>query len=299
MSIKARGELLSINDNVNLTVQFYDTFGNPANTDFFPQVSMIQPSGLVALPFTSAGVSQINVGQYNYQFTIPYNGPFGVWNDIWQGSVNGTVFTNTLSFVVSFTDLPAIINSDGYYALGDDVGFDYSQRAIFNINKLLKGLKARLNNNGKSQSTDSYGNIIYIDCNVFADEMLVAFLADSISNFNQIPYFTFFTFEDDWFVSQFFQVLVEGATYEVLASVALIEKGREYTINDNGVSFTPPQTAELLASEFGTILTNYWEKLKMIKASMRPAPLGLGTLRPMAVNPIIKNLSLLRERRLF
>jgi hypothetical protein len=124
VAIRQRGEFLSIQDNVNLTVQFYDAFGNPANTDFFPQVSIIQPSGAVLLPFTSAGVSQINVGQYNYQFTVPYAGPYGVYNDIWQGSVNGVVFTNTLSFVVSFTELPAIINADGYcgfYALGDDV----------------------------------------------------------------------------------------------------------------------------------------------------------------------------------
>jgi hypothetical protein len=163
----------------------------------------------------------------------------------------------------------------------------------------LKALKARLNSNAKSQSTDSYGNIIYVDCNVFSDEMLVTFLAEALSNFNQIPYFTFFTFEDDQFINQFYQVLVEGATIEALASVALIEKGREYTINDNGVSFTPPQTAELLASEFGTILTNYWEKLKMIKASMRPAPLGLGTLRIAAANGTMHNLGLLRERRLF
>src|SRR5580704_16502943 len=99
---RSRGELTSPTNIINLTAQFYDNFGNPANTTTFPTISIITPSGLVALPPTSAGVSQINVGLYLYSFTVPFDGPYGVFQDIWQGTdALGNVDTQTLSFVVS------------------------------------------------------------------------------------------------------------------------------------------------------------------------------------------------------
>lgn len=296
MAIKARGELLEPTDVVNLTVIFYNNMGIPTNTDTFPQVSLVQPSGLVALPPTSVGVSQVDVGKYLYQFAIPINGPMGVWNDIWQGSIGGIVITSTLSFVVEHTDLPAI-NSDGYAHLGDDPGYNYSQIAILNINKLLKTLKARLNSSGKSKSTDQFGNVIYVDCDIFSVDMLVAFLANALTDFNQIPFFTFFSFEDTPIIDQFHDILVEGATLMALASQALIERGREYSLTDNGVTFTPPLVSELLNTQYNTLLTNYYDKLKFIKASMRPNPLGLGTLTIGAArNPMFARLRHLRAR---
>lgn len=297
MALKARGELLEPTDTVNLTVQFYDTFGNPANADAFPTISIVQPSGLVALQPTSAGVSQIDVGKYLYQFTAPFNGPFGVWNDIWMGAVNGIVNVNTLSFIIEHTDLPAI-NSDGYVHLGDDPGFNYSQVAIRNINKLMKTLKARLNNDGKAKSTDAFGNVIYVDCNVFSDEMLTTFIANAISDFNQVPYFTFFTLDDTPIIDMFHDILVERATIDALASQALIERGREFQITDNGVNFNPPTVSELLNTQYSTMLTNYYDKLKYIKNSMRPSPRGLGTLRPLATNPQFLRLRHLRARQI-
>lgn len=298
MAIKARGELLEPTDVVNLTVIFYNNMGIPTNTDTFPQVSLVQPSGLVALPPTSVGVSQVDVGKYLYQFAIPINGPMGVWNDVWQGSIGGIVITSTLSFVVEHTDLPAI-NSDGYAHLGDDPGYNYSQIAILNINKLLKTLKARLNSSGKSKSKDQFGNVIYVDCDIFSVDMLVAFLANALTDFNQIPFFTFFSFEDTPIIDQFHDILVEGATLMALASQALIERGREYSLTDNGVTFTPPLVSELLNTQYNTLLTNYYDKLKFIKASMRPNPLGLGTLTIGAArNPMIARLRHLKARQI-
>ncbi len=298
MSIKARGELLTPTDQVNLTVQFYDSMGNPSNTDYFPTISLVQPSGLVGLPPTSAGVQQIDVGKYLYKFTVPFNGPYGVWNDIWQGAVDEFVTVQTLSFVISDSNLPEVVNSDGKIHLGDDVGFDYSQLAIRNVNKLMKTLRARLNSSGKSKTTDGYGNVIYVDCDIFSVDMLTSFIANALTDFNQVPYFTFFTLEDTWVVDQFHDILVEGATLMALASQALIERGREFTINDNGVSFTPPSISELLTTQYSTLLTNYDTKLKMIKNSLRPKPLGLGTFSMMgSANPLIKNLRLLRARQ--
>jgi hypothetical protein len=60
MAIKARGELIDVTDQVNLTVQFKDAMGNPIDTDSFPTISIVQPSGLVALSPTSTGVSRVS-----------------------------------------------------------------------------------------------------------------------------------------------------------------------------------------------------------------------------------------------
>jgi hypothetical protein len=298
MAIRARGELLTPTDVANLTVQFYNTSGLPANTIGFPQISIAQPSGGVAMPFTSAGISQLDVGKYLFQFTAPFNGPYGVWNDVWQGNVDGNILTETLSFIIENSQLPKIINSDGYSSIGDDPGFNYSQTSIKNINKILKSLKARLNNNGKARSADAYGNVIYVDCNVFSDEMLITFIGTAITDFNQVPYFTFFTFDDTPIIDQFMDILVEGATLSALASQALIERGREFAITDNGVNFTPPTVSELLNTQYSTLLAQYFEKLKYIKNSMRPSPRGLGTLRPLATSPQFMRLRHLRARQI-
>jgi len=298
MAIKARGEVIDVTDQVNLTVQFKDNTGMPVDTDSFPQISIVQPSGLVTLAFTSTGVQRLSTGKYSFIYTVPINGPYGVFNDIWVGYVNGFRVEATLEFIVLHTQVPAI-NSDGYVHLGDDPGFNYSQAATKNINKLLKSLKARLNSAGKAKATDVYGNVVYVDCDIFSIDMLTTFLATALWDFNQVPFFTFFQFDDDNFVEQFGEILVEGATLYSLASKALIERGREFQITDNGLNFNPPTVSELLNTQYTTLLTHYWEKLKYIKNSLRPAPKGLGVFSMnSAINPAFARLRHLRARRL-
>jgi len=297
MVIKARGELIDVTDQVNLTVQFRNTAGTPVDTDSFPTISIVQPSGLVAMSPTSAGVARIGVGKYSFIYTVPINGPYGVFNDIWVGFVNGFRVQTQFDFVVLHTQVPAI-NIDGYAHLGDDPGFQYSQAAIKNINKLLKSLKARLNSSGKAKATDKYGNVVYVDCDIFSIDMLVTFLATALWDFNQVPFFTFFQFDDDNFVEQFGEILVEGATLYSLASKSLIERGREFQVTDNGLNFNPPTVSDLMNTQYSALLSHYWEKLKMIKASLRPAPRGLGVFSMNSgINPAVARLRHLRARR--
>jgi len=298
MIIKARGELIDVTDQVNLTIQFKDSSGNAVDTDSFPQISIIQPSGLMALAPTSSGVSKVGPGKYSFIYTIPYNGPYGVFNDVWTGFINGFRIETTFSFIVSHTQLPAI-NTDGYVHLGDDPGFNYSQYATKNINKLIKSLKARLNSSGKAKATDSYGNVVYVDCDIFSIDMLTTFLATALWDFNQVPYFTAFTFDDEFFVEQFGEILVEGATLYSLASKALIERGREFQFTDNGLNFNPPTVSELMNTQYSTLLSHYWEKLRMIKASLRPSPKGLGIWgMTNGANPAFRRLRHLRQRQI-
>jgi len=245
--IKNRGEVLDATDQVDLTIQFKDQNGDPINTDSFPKISIINPSGLVLLAPTSVGVTQIGVGRYSYIFTIPINGPYGIYRDDWVGYVNGFRIETMFEFAVLHTQVPAI-NTDGYVHLGDDPGFNYSQTATININKLIKVLKARL---------------------------------------------------DSDFVDQFLEILVEGATLYALTSKALIERGREFSITDNGINFVPPTVSELMMTQSNTLLTHYWDKLKMIKASLRPNPKGIGLFSMSSgFNPAVRRLRHLRERRI-
>jgi hypothetical protein len=298
MAIKARGELIDVTDQVNLTIQFKNTLGVPVDTDSFPTISIIQPSGLVALSPTSAGVAKVGTGKYSFIYTVPINGPYGVFNDIWVGYINGFRVETNFDFIVLHTQVPAT-NSDGYVHLGDDPGFQYSQAAIKNINKLLKSLKARLNSSGKAKSTDTYGNTVYVDCDIFSIDMLVTFLSTAVWDFNQVPFFTFFQLDDDNFIEQFGEILVEGATLYALASKSLIERGREFQVTDNGLSFNPPTVSELMNTQYSALLTHYWEKLKFIKASLRPNPLGLGVWgMTSGMNPAFRRMRHLRARRI-
>lgn len=295
---KARGELVQPTDIINLTIQFRDAMGNPINTDTFPQISIISPTGLVMFMPTSLGVAQIGVGKYQFSFTVPFNGPYGVFTDRWVGYINGFRVDQEFNFVVSNTDIPGP-NTDGYLMIGDDPGFNYSQIAIRNINKLLKGLRARLNSRGKSKMVDANGNTIYVDCDIFSVEQLTVFISMALTDFNEVPFFTYFTFEDTMIIDQFFNILVDGATLTALASQALLERGNEAVLNDNGTSFTPPAVSELMNTQYSTLLTNYYDKLKYIKASMRSNPLSLGVYNVMAGrNPAIAKLRHSRSRRL-
>jgi hypothetical protein len=300
MAIKARGEVASPNDQINLTVDFKDGYGVLTDPTTFPTISIIQPNGSVLMAPTSAGVSKIAVGKYSYTFTVPYNNnAYGVYNDVWVGSVGTNRVEAVFSFIVNYSEVQ-MLGIDGYHSLGEDPGFNYSQTAIMNINKLLKTLRARLNSSGKSKRTDAYGNTVYLTCDIFSVDTLVTFLATALSDFNQVPYFTAFTFEDSEFIAQFLEVLVEGATLYSLASKALIERGAEFTISDNSLQFQPPTVSDMLNTQHGALITHYWEKLKFIKNSMRPAPKGLGILgMTNGLNPRIRNLANLRARRFF
>jgi len=298
MVIKARGELIEATDQVNLIVQFKDHSGNLVDADSYPQISIVQPSGSVFMSPTSVGVSRSGVGLYSYIFTAPINASYGVWHDIWIAYINGFRVETQFEFIINYTQIPHP-NTDGYTALGDDPGFQYSQEATTNINKLVKSLRARLNSSGKAKSADAYGNVVYVDCDIFSYDILVTFIATALWDFNQVPYFTFFEFDDNNFVEQFGEILVEGATLYALASKALIERGREFQFTDNGLNFNPPTVSELMMTQYSALLTHYWEKLKYIKNSLRPTPRGLGVFSMnSAINPAFKRLRHLRARRL-
>ena len=298
-TLRTRGENVSFGETVQLRALFKDTSGNPVDLDSFPTITIVQPSGNVAVGPTSLGVFRLSAGLYGYDHPVPLNASLGVWNDIWDGTLLGVPISGSFNFVVQNTQLPAV-NTDGYIHLGDDPGFCYSQTALFNINILIKTLKARLDSRGKATVTDQYGNDILVDCDIFAIEALTSFIADSLTLFNEIPHFTLFTFEDTEILQQFHNVIVQGATIMALGGKALLERGREFQFTDNGINFNPPTVSELMATEWSAELANHFEKVKYIKSNMKPSPLGLGTLTiSTSRHPAIRRLRHLRARMIY
>ena len=48
----------------------------------------------------------------------------------------------------------------------------------------------------------------------------------------------------------FAAIIIQGAVLLALAAQALIERGREFSITDNGITFQPPAVAEMLNAQF-------------------------------------------------
>lgn len=291
MVVHIRGQEVGFGEIIQLKVLFRDAFGNPTNLDSTPQIQIAEPTTAIYMDYTTVGVTNISTGVYSYDFTIPINGPAGVWNDNWSGTLSGNVVGGAFVFVVSNIPLAGYV--DGYEQLGDVPNIQLGQVAIHNINILMNILKKRLQSSGWHMIKDANGVLVRENCDIFSVDELYAFLCASLSEFNSTPHFTGFTWEDQTII-EFRDVIVEGAYIMALASKALIEKGREFTISDNGLSFQPPVVGDFLNSQMSTLLAPYREKLKYIKANMKPTALGLGTLRITAVAP---QLLRLRHRR--
>jgi hypothetical protein len=285
-------------DTVRLAAGFKDSAGQFADLDAYPEITIVQPNGGVVVGPTSVGVFRTAVGQYAFDYNVGLGPQLGVWRDIWQGTLNGFSVLGEFTFQVNTTQMPAI-NTDGYEHLGDDPGFNYSQVAIHNINTILKSVKARLKSAGKHPTVDEFGNTIYRDCDIYTDDELVTFIALSLAAFNEVPHFTEFTFDDSPIIELFHHVLAEGAVYAALASQALIERGREFQITDNGIGFTPPTISELLNTQYQKELDDWRDRIKLIKHNMKPSPSGLGTLRPLSVAPQFRRLRHLRARAIY
>jgi hypothetical protein len=291
-----RSQIAKPTETIRLTAKFYKN-GVLADLDSFPQVAIMQPNGNVIFGASSLGVYRLAVGTYGYDFEIPFTTSLGTWMDRWSGQMSGQTIINEYSFTVFTTQVPAV-NTDGYVALGDEPVYNFSQAAINNINIIMKGVRTRLASSGLAKTTDAYGNITYQNCDIFSVDQLTAFIVGALSAFNEIPTFTAFTFESSEVINIFWEVLVQHAVIYALASKALVERGREFSITDNGVSFQPPTVSELLNTQFSAELGNWDAKVKLIKMNCKPSPLAISLGSSMG-SPRLRILRTARARQIY
>lgn len=294
----------TIGQAVDLIVTFYGFDGAPTNPEVPPTIMISDVQGNIALNETNSGIVNTSTGVYRYTFNVPGTADRGIWKDIWSAVVDGTDIINEFTFLVvsESTAVP-----EGNIKLGDDVVFDFSQEELEGLNILLRYLKCRLRSDGKKPKRDkfgafifdAYGEMIMEECNVFSDEILACFLCQSLSEFNSTPFFTSYLFSDQIIYKTFSNVIVEGAYVVGLASQSLMEKGRDFTISDGGISYQPPQLGDFLQSHYQNWLTSYRERLKFIKASIRPGPSTFGTYSNLSSgSPAFARLRHIRQRRI-
>lgn len=297
---RSRGEIINQTETIQLRASFYNLAGDLADLDSFPAIKIIEPSGNLVLGPTSAGIYRVSQGVYGFDYALGINASLGVWVDFWRGDLEGNFLIKEMNFVVQNTQMP-MVNGDGYESLGDDFGFHFSQVEIRNINKILRVVRRRLNSAGWAQTVDIYGNPEKKWCDIFSVEELVDFICNSLSMFNEIPYFTDFTFFDSDIIRIYLEILVQGAVLNALAAKALIERGRETAVQDNGLSWTPASIGDMLQTQYTTELADYKDKVRYIKNSMRSGPYSAGILTTStgARLPIIRADSLRKVGRIF
>jgi hypothetical protein len=182
--------------------------------------------------------------------------------------------------------------------IGDAARVTYTADEIAGINILLAQLKARLKNNIEVETTDAFGNVTYTECSVFTDDELTWFLRCSLSEFNQTPHFTDFTFDMEVIYDRFAYIITEGAFILGAAAQMLIEAGREFQITDNGITMNPPPLSTVLNNELSQFVSRHTDMLHKIKWSIKPTPVGFGGFRVLAVSPNFMRLRHLRQRRI-
>lgn len=280
---------------VTLEIDLRDATGQVADADSQPEVEIIDSQGNVARSISSSYVSRVDTGRYRTTYTVPNTSQTGVWVDHWRATLNGFTTEARLNFIVLARDADIGIAGD---KIGDACRLTLSDEEIQGVNCLLVQLKARLKNNLEVETLDAYGNKTYTDCFIFTNDELVYFLRCSLSEFNQTPHFTDFTFDMELIYKRFAHIIVEGAFILATAAQMLIEAGREFTITDNGVSFTPSNLSNVLNNELSTFVQRHTEMLKYIKTSIKPHPIGYGSSYTLGTNPAFNRLRHLRQRRI-
>jgi hypothetical protein len=283
---------------IDLYVRFLDAAGNPSNTDDTPKVALYDSNSILRRASSTTGVSLYeSPGIYKLSYVIPEAFSDGYSTHIWTAKIGGSDVVSEFYFqVISSGTAEEILQPD--YQPGDTIGFTFTPEEVTGINVLLKLTRLRLKNDGTRKVPDGAGGFIDVVCSVFTNDELIGFLVNSLSEFNSMPHITTFTFADPAISGVFADPIIQGAVLYALSAQALIEKGREFTVTDNGVSFSPAAVSEILNSQFTTQYTIYREKLKQIKCTLKPHPIGLGTFRVTSVAPAFTRLRHLRERRI-
>ncbi len=272
---------------VALQIQYYDSCGAKVAADEIPTVEILDLDGNILATSNEDEVDHLGSGLYQYIYRVPESGDAGLWYDRWTAKIDGATLNTDFSFKVVVPELGLSADTGpGKIKLADDVVFDFDENEIYGINILLKFLKARLRSVGKKPQRDDfgaflydgYGELITEDCDVFTNDVLVANLMQSLSEFNSTPFFTNYSFADPLIQTLFTQVIVEGAYVFALASHSLIEKGRDFTISDGGISYQPPSLGDFISSHYGTWLTTYRERVKFIKIHKLISTISLNNL---------------------
>lgn len=134
-------------------------------------------------------------------------------------------------------------------------------------------------------------------CQAFTDDEIDMYLEGSLWAFNARPTFTAFLW--DHMQDRWLDIIAKGATIWALYAQSLIEAGREFTITDNGISYTPPPVSDKIQSYASTLLQHYTAELTEIKSNFKPLPAAVGLFSVLDISPGLRRLRHLREKKIY
>lgn len=102
---------------------------------------------------------------------------------------------------------------------------------------------------------------------IFSDEDLENYLDRSLMMLQSMidPLPTWQTVENDL---KYHDLLVQGAVITALSSLALIEKGRESTVDSGGIAYTPADLSNFLLKSAKMEFEQYMSKIPALKVDL-------------------------------
>jgi hypothetical protein len=134
-------------------------------------------------------------------------------------------------------------------------------------------------------------------CQIFDDSQLLSYVDLALQDVNSHPMKTYYDLETvprDWM-----NVIILGAYVFALNTQSITEKARNFTISDQGISYTPPDIPGQMTTIASAMETKYQAEKERIKANEKPSSFGIGSTRVLTPNPSFLKMRHLRSHRFF
>lgn len=105
------------------------------------------------------------------------------------------------------------------------------------------------------------------EANIFADDEILAALELSLRAFNMRPVITYFKWDDEEIIDMIADLLVTYASYMLLSRQSLLERGREFQMNDSGINFIPPPVSDMTFAVANEMWVNWEHQVRILKES--------------------------------
>ncbi len=131
---------------------------------------------------------------------------------------------------------------------------------------------------------------------IYSDDELSCYLTLTLIDINSHPTTTYYDW--DTVPTNWYAVIAYGAQWMAWNSEAILEAAKQYSITENGITFTPPDIAASISSAADKVYTHFNDLKEKIKRNVKPSPRGVGGTRILYPQPFLAKLRHLKERRI-
>lgn len=130
-----------------------------------------------------------------------------------------------------------------------------------NISYYVELVRARLYDEN-IRAKDQYDNEVEVPLYRYTEVQIISYLEGSVRRFNLLFNKKLDLVDDE--IYKFTDLIVHGAVITALASKALSECGREFSMQDDKMIFTPPAISSLLMHQWEVESADYDRKVKFL-----------------------------------